>query len=59
MAHKNLPVLRIAVDTWSMEKLDRLVVLSMGRDEKLRFWDGLLGIDWIGMFSLLSLVCPC
>ncbi|KAI0333433.1 DNase I-like protein [Cubamyces sp. BRFM 1775] len=46
-AHDKLPVLRIAVDTWSMEKLDRLVVYSVGRDEQLRFWDGLLGIDWI------------
>ncbi|KAH9936881.1 DNase I-like protein [Epithele typhae] len=47
MAHQNLPVLRLMVDTWSMEKLDRLVVYSVGRDERLRFWDGLLGIDWI------------
>ncbi|KAM5540655.1 hypothetical protein V8D89_005686 [Ganoderma adspersum] len=47
MAHQQLPVLRIAVDTWSMEKLDRLMVFSVGRDEKLRFWDGLLGVDWI------------
>ncbi|RDX44729.1 DNase I-like protein [Lentinus brumalis] len=46
-AHQKLPVLRISVDTWSMEKLDRLVVTSIGRDERLRFWDGLLGIDWI------------
>ncbi|KAI0666162.1 DNase I-like protein [Trametes maxima] len=46
-AHTKLPVMRLAVDTWSMEKLDRLVVYSVGRDEQLRFWDGLLGIDWI------------
>ncbi|KAI0368466.1 DNase I-like protein [Pilatotrama ljubarskyi] len=46
-AHDKLPVLRIAVDTWSMEKLDRLVVYSVGRDEQLKFWDGMLGIDWI------------
>jgi hypothetical protein len=47
-AHQKLPVLRLAVDTWSIEKLGRLVVYSAGRDERLRFWDGLLGIDWIG-----------
>ncbi|EJF60073.1 DNase I-like protein [Dichomitus squalens] len=47
MAHQSLPVLRIGVDTWSMEKLDRLMVFSVGRDERLRFWDGLLGVDWI------------
>ncbi|KAI0829199.1 DNase I-like protein [Trametes gibbosa] len=46
-AHKELPVLRLAVDTWSMEKLDRLVVYSVGRDEQLKFWDGMLGVDWI------------
>ena len=50
MAHQKLPVLRISVDTWSMEKLDRLVVVSVGRDERVRFWDGLLGIDWIGEY---------
>ncbi|KAI0693505.1 DNase I-like protein [Cytidiella melzeri] len=46
-AHQKLPVLSLAVDTWSIEKLGRLVVYSAGRDEKLRFWDGLLGVDWI------------
>ncbi len=53
MGHQQLPVLRIGVDTWSMEKLDRLMVFSVGRDERLRFWDGLLGVDWIGEFSRL------
>ena len=55
MAHQQLPVLRIAVDTWSMEKMDRLMVFSVGRDEKIRFWDGLLGVDWIGEFGFLLL----
>lgn len=54
-AHTKLPVLRIAVDTWSPEKLGRLAIYSVGRDEKLRFWDGLLGVDWIGRF----LCCIC
>lgn len=56
MAHQKLPVLRIAVDTWSMEKLDRLLVYSVGRDERLRFWDGLLGVDWIGK-SKSCMIC--
>ncbi|KAH9931392.1 DNase I-like protein [Amylocystis lapponica] len=47
MAHQKLPVLRLVVDTWSMEKLGRLTVYSIGRDERLRFWDGLLGTDWV------------
>ena len=25
---------------------------SVGRDEKLAFWDGLLGVDWIGELEL-------
>ncbi|THG97556.1 hypothetical protein EW026_g4466 [Hermanssonia centrifuga] len=47
MAHQKLPVLKLVVDTWSIEKLERLSVYSVGRDERLRFWDGLLGTDWI------------
>lgn len=47
MAHQGLPVLRLAVDTWSIQKLGKLSVYSIGRDERIRFWDGLLGVDWI------------
>ncbi|KAI0755991.1 DNase I-like protein [Irpex lacteus] len=46
-AHQKLPVLKLGVDTWSIEKFGRLQVYSAGRDERIRFWDGLLGIDWI------------
>ncbi|KAI0092892.1 DNase I-like protein [Irpex rosettiformis] len=46
-AHRKLPVLRLVADTWSIEKYGRLGVYSAGRDEKIRFWDGLLGMDWI------------
>lgn len=48
MAHQQLPVLTLAVDPWSIEKLERMSVYSVGRDERLFFWDGLLGVDWIG-----------
>ena len=48
MAHQKLPVLKLTTDTWSIEKLGKLVVYSVGRDERIRFWDGLLGVDWIG-----------
>lgn len=47
-AHSDLPVLRIATDPYSIEKLGRLCVVSVGRDEQLRLWDGLLSLDWIG-----------
>ncbi|KIK91255.1 hypothetical protein PAXRUDRAFT_13877 [Paxillus rubicundulus Ve08.2h10] len=46
-AHGGLPVLRIFVDPYAIEKLERLSVVSVGRDEQMRFWDGLLGADWV------------
>ena len=52
-AHSELPVLRLATDPYSIEKLGRLCVVSVGRDEQIRFWDGLLGLDWIGELDRL------
>ncbi|KAG6333296.1 hypothetical protein ID866_5792 [Astraeus odoratus] len=46
-AHDGLPVLKLFVDPYSIEKVARLCVASIGRDEHIRFWDGLLGRDWI------------
>ncbi|TDL18444.1 DNase I-like protein [Rickenella mellea] len=46
-AHNGLPVQRLGVDPWSMEKCGKLSVVSVGRDELAKFWDGLLGVDWI------------
>ncbi|KIJ59776.1 hypothetical protein HYDPIDRAFT_161978 [Hydnomerulius pinastri MD-312] len=46
-AHGGLPVLKIFVDPFAIEKAERLCVVSIGRDEQLRFWDGLLGNEWI------------
>ncbi|KAF8994330.1 Endonuclease/exonuclease/phosphatase [Cyathus striatus] len=45
-AHPGLPVVRLVVDYLGVEK-GRLCVVSVGRDEAVRFWDGLLGLDWI------------
>lgn len=47
-AHEKLPVLNLGIDTYGIQHLDRLCVWSIGRDERLRFWDGLLGVHWIG-----------
>lgn len=47
-AHADLPVQKLIVDPFSIEKCARLLVLSIGRDEQARLWDGLLGVDWIG-----------
>lgn len=46
-AHGGVPVTRLAVDPWSIEKLGRLCVVSVGRDERIKFWDGLLAENWI------------
>lgn len=47
-AHADLPVQRLFVDPYSIRMCGRLSVISVGRDEQARFWDGLLGSDWIG-----------
>lgn len=47
LAHPQQPVTKLAVDAKGIADLKQLPVYSIGRDE-LRFWDGLLGSDWIG-----------
>lgn len=46
-AHEN-PVIGILADKNSSRKLDRLQVISLGADNLLRQWDGLLREDWLG-----------
>lgn len=46
-AHEN-PVLGVLADTNFSGKLDRLQVVSLGADNLLRQWDGLLREDWLG-----------
>ena len=45
-AHKN-PVVKVAVDRSSFYKLDCCQVVSLGADNMLRTWDGLLQQDWL------------
>ncbi|KAG6840960.1 hypothetical protein C0991_003020 [Blastosporella zonata] len=47
VAHPGLPVMRMVVDHYGIDKIGRLCVVSTGRDEQLRLWDGLLGLDWV------------
>ncbi|EJD00758.1 DNase I-like protein [Fomitiporia mediterranea MF3/22] len=47
MAHSDLPVQKLFIDPFSIERCIQLSVISVGRDEEARFWDGLLGINWI------------
>ncbi|KAG5643240.1 hypothetical protein DXG03_001289 [Asterophora parasitica] len=53
VAHPGLPVLTLAVDHYGIDKIGRLCVVSIGRDEQLRLWDGLLGLDWVGELGIL------
>ena len=51
-AHSNsqspLPLQKIVVDPYSIDKIGRLCVYSVGRDDNVKNWDGLLGADWQG-----------
>ena len=47
-AHGGLPVSRIFMDPYAVVHRGKLSVVSVGRDEQIRFWDGLLGQDQIG-----------
>lgn len=48
VAHRDVPVTHLSVDPWSITSVGKLCAVSIGRDEKMRFWDGLLAVTWIG-----------
>ena len=52
-AHDKKPIAGILADRTSIWKLDRLQVASLGTDNLLRIWDGMLKDDWIGMLKFL------
>lgn len=59
VAHKDVPVTHLSVDPWSILLVGKLCAVSIGRDEKMRFWDGLLAVSWIGWYqNLLVLQQP-
>lgn len=47
-AHEKKPIAGILADRTSIWKLDRLQVASLGTDNLLRIWDGMLRNDWLG-----------
>lgn len=49
----NDPLIRLVADRSSFWKLDRAQVLSLGSDNIIRVWDGLLQDDWIGTLFCL------
>ena len=55
-AHPGVPVMKLMVNHYAITKVGRLCVASIGRDEQLRLWDGLLGWDWVGEFFRLLLL---
>ncbi|KZT51822.1 DNase I-like protein [Calocera cornea HHB12733] len=46
-AHGDSPITKLLVDVIGIERNHRLTVLSVGKDEKVRLWDGLLMYHWI------------
>lgn len=48
LAHGN-PVLNISVDRGSLWRYGVMRVVSLGADNILRFWDGTLETDWLGI----------
>ena len=54
VAHRDVPVTHLSVDPWSISLVGKLCAVSVGRDEKMRFWDGLLAVSWIGLFQNLA-----
>jgi hypothetical protein len=52
-AHEKKPIAGILADRTSIWKLDRLQVASLGTDNLLRIWDGMLENDWIGTSTFL------
>ena len=55
-AHSN-PVASIVVDRSSVWKTGSLHVASLGTDNAVRLWDGMLEEDWLGMYHII--LGPC
>jgi len=46
--------MKLITNHYGIELTGQLCVASVGRDENLRLWDGLLGSDWVGECFLSS-----
>lgn len=49
------PVCGFVLDTSSVWTMNRLQVTSLGTDNTIRLWDGMLEDDWLGEFSILEI----
>ena len=52
LAHEN-PIANILVDSSSVWRSGLISVASIGQDNAVRFWDGLLEDDWLGMIIMI------
>jgi hypothetical protein len=48
------PIISLVADKSSLYSLDRAQVISLGQDNMLRVWDGLLQDDWMGMSEITT-----
>jgi hypothetical protein len=48
------PIISLVADKSSLYYLDRAQVISLGQDNMLRVWDGLLQDDWMGMSEITT-----
>jgi hypothetical protein len=48
------PIINLVADKSSMYFLNRAQVISLGQDNMLRVWDGLVQDDWIGMSAIFT-----
>ena len=53
-AHQNHRIAGIIIDRSSVWKMNRLQVASLGTDNVVRIWDGMLRADWLGKFHMYS-----
>jgi hypothetical protein len=51
------PIISLVADKSSLYFLNRAQVISLGQDNMLRVWDGLVQDDWIGMSGIRNLHC--
>jgi WD40 repeat protein len=49
-AHPGFPVMKLMINHYAITKVGKLCVASIGGDDQLRLWDGLLAWDWVGEF---------
>ena len=60
-AHSGYPVMKLMINHYAITKAGKLCVASIGGDEQLRLWDGLLarGWDWVGELPSFAILNNC